>query len=390
MPPRATVLLVDPSLFTAPYDGALTRGLLESGVEPRWATRPLRPGERGEIDARYVDDFFYRRIETARGLPPRLRAALKGVAHVIGLSRLVIGALRDRPSVVHFQWTVLPPVDALAIWLLRAIAPVVLTVHDTLPFNGERISFWQNFGFDWPLALADRVIVHTRAGERTLIERGVDPRKIQVIPHGPLSLGITPPKVARKDSRYTFVVFGEIKPYKGVDVLLEAVGLLPLELRRQARLVIAGRARMDLAPLYERREELGLESMVELREGRLSEPEMAELFAEADCFVMPYRQIDASGVYYLIKSLGKWVIASRIGIFAEDMRENEQGRLVTAGDPSALAVALAHAIAERPEPSKVTAGAAWEQIADATCELYREACNERSRRVPVVERRPQT
>ena len=28
------VLLVDPSLFTAPYDAALTRGLLEAGVEP--------------------------------------------------------------------------------------------------------------------------------------------------------------------------------------------------------------------------------------------------------------------------------------------------------------------------------------------------------------------
>jgi hypothetical protein len=91
---RSSVLLVDPSLFTAPYDAALTRGLEQNDVEPRWATRPLRSGERAEIDARCVDAFFYRRIERASWLTGRLRAALKGVAHAAGLARLVAGALR--------------------------------------------------------------------------------------------------------------------------------------------------------------------------------------------------------------------------------------------------------------------------------------------------------
>src|SRR6187399_593003 len=35
--PRLTALLVDPSLFTAPYDGALNDGLLAAGVRPSWA-----------------------------------------------------------------------------------------------------------------------------------------------------------------------------------------------------------------------------------------------------------------------------------------------------------------------------------------------------------------
>ncbi len=52
---------------------------------------------------------------------------------------------------------------------------------------------------------------------------------------------------------------------------------------------------------------------------------MADLFADTDCFVFPYRQIDASGVYFLTKSLNKWTIATRVGIFAEDFQDGAQG-----------------------------------------------------------------
>ena len=52
-------LLVDPSLFTGPYDGALTEGLVAAGVEPVWAVRPTRKGDRQEIDVARVDPFFW-------------------------------------------------------------------------------------------------------------------------------------------------------------------------------------------------------------------------------------------------------------------------------------------------------------------------------------------
>ena len=48
-------LLVDPSLFTAPYYAALTQGLLAAGVEVTWATRPTRRGDRQETPIERVD-----------------------------------------------------------------------------------------------------------------------------------------------------------------------------------------------------------------------------------------------------------------------------------------------------------------------------------------------
>jgi glycosyltransferase involved in cell wall biosynthesis len=373
------VLLVDASLFTAPYDAALTEGLLANGVLPTWAVRPTRPGDRQEIPGEYVDDFFYKRIERLTFLPARVRTAAKGLAHALGLARLVARVLVRRPDVVHFQWLVVPPLDALAIRLIALRCPVILTVHDTVPFNGEQLSLLQNLAFDWPLKLSQRLIVHTREGRDRLVGRGVPDGKVAVIPHGPLQLPgakadpadeAGAPLPLARDGRITFVLFGEIKPYKGPDLLVEAVSRLPGPLRDRARVIIAGRPRMDLAPLLARIAELGLASTVELWARRLSEPEMGELFALADCFVFPYRQIDASGVYFLTKGLGRWLIASQVGIFAEEMQDGVQGALIPPEDVPALTEALAAAIDRRPRPAGSSPGSSWADIGRATRQLY--------------------
>jgi glycosyltransferase involved in cell wall biosynthesis len=388
---RLRALLVDPSLFTAPYDAALNQGLRDAGVQPSWAIRPTRPGDRHEIAPSDVALFFYQRVDRLTRWPARLRSIAKAFAHAGGLVRLCLLVREQRPDVVHFQWTVVPPLDALAIWVLRRWCPVLLTVHDTTPFNGDKATPWRTWLFDLAMRRADRLIVHTSGARSALVRRGFSPDKLALIGHGPLHLHAEPSPRARieRDPRWTFVVFGELKPYKGVDVLLEALALLPQEVLEQARVVIAGRPQMDLQPLLSRIDELGLSDLVEVRARRLSEQEMADLFAVSDSFVFPYRQVDASGVYFLIKACAKWIIASRVGIFAEDVVEGRCGALVPAGDPLALSEALARAVADRPRPEPASAGAAWAAIGEATGELYIGALAERgwrparaARRVP--------
>ena len=370
------VLLVDASLFTPAYDAALTRALLDMGIKASWATRPLRQGDRAEIPPECTDAFFYRRTDGMRNLPGRARAFLKGCAHLAGMLALVRKVRRERPDAVHFQWVVVPLVDALAIALIRRCCPVVLTVHDTVAHNGQKLSWPQQLGYDWSVKLADRVIVHTRSGLRTLAGRGVPPERISVIPHGPLELPVAAHAPARRDARWTAVLFGEIKPYKGLDVLIDALALTPSHVKKNVRIVVAGRPRMDMAPLLARMEALGLVEAFDLRLRRQSEEEMAALFAEADAFVFPYRQIDASGVHHLVGGLGKWLIASRVGVFAEDDLEVEgRGALVPPEDPAALARALAHAVTARPHPRAASPARSWSEIARATCALYARAAS---------------
>lgn len=378
-PTGLRVVLVDPSLFTGPYDAALNDGLVAAGVQPHWVTRPTRRGDRQEIPLQYTAPIFYKHVDDATAFPKPMRTAIKGLAHVVGLMRMLRHVLRVRPDVIHVQWVVLPPVDLPVLWLLKRLCPIVLTVHDTVPFNGERMSLLQNLGFHAPIKLADRVIVHTQAGKQTLIQHGIPAGKIQVIAHGPLKLHAdADPHRAPRDPRRTFVLFGELKPYKGIDVLVEAVGLLSPELRAQSRFIVAGRERMDLAPIHQRIAELGLTSVIEIRPQRQSEPEMANLFVDCDGFVFPYRQIDASGVYFLVKSFNKWIIASRVGIFAEDMKAGEQGTLVAIESPHELAHALADAITHQRTPGPMPAGGTWAGIGLQTRQLYEQLMLERA------------
>lgn len=372
--PVLHALLVDPSLFTAPYDTALTNGLMAAGVDVVWATRPTRQGDRQEIPIERTDTFFYRRTDEAAWVPEKLKSVVKGIGHLAGLVTL-LGRVRSRkPDVVHIQWIVVPPLDVLAMMVIRRWRPLVLTVHDTVPFNGQKMTPLQRIGFDAPLHWAHRLIVHTKSGRQALIDRGVPAEKIEVIPHGPLQLTVQPAEpLAPRDPRWTFVLFGEIKSYKGLDLLIEAFALMPESARAQARVVVAGRARMDLAPLLARIVELGLSAQFDMRPQRQSEEQMAELFAQTDCFVFPYRQIDASGVYFLVKSLSCWQIASRVGIFAEDMVPGVDGELVPCEDVGALAQAMQSSIAQRPQRQAKGASDSWAEIGRATRALYLDA-----------------
>ena len=367
-------LLVDPSLFVAPYDAELHQGLTAAGVEPRWTVRPWRMGELPLLSKAAVDQLFYRRADAWTFLPRQVRALVKGLSHFFGLARLLRRAAEWRADVVHFQWAVVPALDALAFVLLQRKRPVILTVHDTVPFNGERLSWMQTWALHLPMRKADALIVHTAAGKETLQRQGFQEEKIWVIPHGPLTLQATPSPRSRlqRDARtWECVLCGEIKHYKGADLLVEAVGRLPESVRRQAHFVIAGIPRIDITALRERIAALDLRGCVEIRDWRHSDQEVADLLSGANCIVFPYRQIDASGVYFLVKGLGKWLIATRVGIFAEDIIEGEHGELIPPNDPQALAAALEEAITQRKAARKSVGGPdSWAAIGQTTRQLY--------------------
>jgi glycosyltransferase involved in cell wall biosynthesis len=232
------------------------------------------------------------------------------------------------------------------------------------------------------MRMAHRLIVHTKAAAQALVARGVAADSIDIVPHGPLRLRVPLPESSTvpRDPRYTVVLFGELKAYKGIDVLIDAVARLPDHVRREVRVLVMGRAQMDVAPILARIAELGLDGVVELRPRRLSEEEMADLFAQADCFVFPYRVVDASGVYFLVRSLSRWIIASRVGVFSEELTDGVDGELVPVGDAPALAAALERAVTARTKPTRAGAPMDWKAIGRATLGVYRSALDSRDRR----------
>ena len=132
------VALIDPSLFTLPYDVALTAGLRACGHDVVLHGRRPR-GDDGAARRVVVTESFYRfsGAPVFDAMPKPVRLGVKGVDHVVSMAALKSRLARDRPDIIHFQWLPLPIVDRFFVTAMRPIAPIVLTVHDSNPFNGE-------------------------------------------------------------------------------------------------------------------------------------------------------------------------------------------------------------------------------------------------------------
>jgi glycosyltransferase involved in cell wall biosynthesis len=366
---RLSVLQVDPSLFTAPYDAALSGGLAANDVAPVWATRGLRTGEEDLLSAFAVDRFFYPLTDGARRRTSRWARALKGLEHGMGLRRLVRQAIGQ--DVVHFQWAPLPPLDRRAIAHIRRSRPVVMTVHDIKPFNGRPVSALQVQGYEAVLAEADHLIVHTAEGRDALIARGLPADRVSIVPHGLLPLMACPPESREPGARWRVVLFGRLQAYKGADLLVEALGRIDPATRERLEVIVAGEPQTPIDPIRERARELGLGLEFGLRDRRLSEVEMSALLRSADAFVFPYRSIDASGVLHLVAELDRWLIASDLGAFRAMLGGAPgAGALVPAENVDALASAIAASIGRRPTQRPAIDVPSWAEIGARTRAIY--------------------
>lgn len=373
------VSLVDPSAFTPPYDRSLAAALARAGADVELLTSRFPYGPVQPAAGYRVEECFYRR-SSRLGTAGRLRLPVKGLEHLpgmIGARRRLAGA-----DVEHWQWTTLPAVDRFLIGPDPG-HPRVVTLHYPLPQPGDRRRLERERRY---LDRFDAVVVHTEgAGERLRAEVGLDPAKVEVIPHGPLDYLTElpderplPPELAAAEGP-VILFFGLLRPYKGIDTLLEAFASVA-----GAELWIAGMPRMPLEPL----EELAARApgTVRFLPRFISDPEIPALLRRADVLALPYREIEQSGVLYAGLAFGKPMVLGDVGGFAEFGRRHEAARLVPPGDAGALAAALNELVADPAERERLAAAArravadsyGWDAIAERTLALYRRLRNDRA------------
>jgi glycosyltransferase involved in cell wall biosynthesis len=355
------VHIVDPSAYTPPYDHALCAALAAAGADvalytSRFAYGPLPP------PAGYArHELFYR---ASAGLPPRLRRAGKLLEHVPDMLRYRRAA--PAADVVHFQWL---PVQQLDGRLLPRGMPLVLTAHDILPReSGAARRRAQRRLYD----RFDAVVVHSEHGRRRLTdELGVARERVHVIPHGVLAhlAADGPAGGAPFHSELPVVLFfGLLRPYKGLDLLLEA-----WEGIEGAELWIVGLPRMDIAPIRAR-----AGAGVRFLPRFVSDAELAGCFARADLVVLPYRQADQSGVLFTALAFGKPLLLSDVGGFPELAAETGAAATFPAGDAAALARSLRELLGDRTRLAVMAERAraasagrhSWPAVAGETLALY--------------------
>jgi glycosyltransferase involved in cell wall biosynthesis len=286
-------------------------------------------------------------------------------------------------AVLHLQGYYFPPLSALLAVVLRALrVPLVYTAHGT--FDRDR-------GYGWAhrvlYACAHTTIVHTEAD----LARLPPGTRATVIPHGEYGgLATRAGPADRQTARAALgvedgvvaLLFGQLRPDKGIDDLLAAAAEVP-----QLRVLIAGEDIGGLAQAADRLANPALTGRVTVREGFLPMPEVGELFAAADVAVVPYRVASQSGVLLLAYGFARPVVAYPVGGLPEAVVDGETGWLCARPDAAALADTLRAVVAAGPD-ERARRGAAgqrlaaerwsWEAIARATAAVYDAASSART------------
>lgn len=137
----------------------------------------------------------------------------------------------------------------------------------------------------------------------------------------------------------TLLFFGLIKPYKGLDILLDAMPMV-IKAIPEIKLVIAGEIYGDPSVYEEQIKALGIGQSVDCQFHYISETEIAGLFSKASICVLPYRSASQSGVIATSYSFGVPVLATKVGGLSEYIEEGKTGYLVEPNSPAELAKAI--------------------------------------------------
>lgn len=255
-----------------------------------------------------------------------------------------------RPALVHMFGLIEPTWRAgllQGLWLRLCSRRYVLTVHNVRPHEAHSAAQARAYGRAYRLAHV--CVVHTERMAQDLAREHAVPRaRIVVMPHGlePWPAAAPPRLPPPPGTPLRLLAFGNLAPYKGLDLLLQALRELP----PRFALHIAGYCQ-DEALRREIRTSLASHpaaARISWHDGYVPEAAVPTLIAQADALVLPYRRIEESGVRLQALRHGLPVVAARIGALA-DVAHPPLGIGFEPGDAAALAQALLDLEARRAE-----------------------------------------
>jgi glycosyltransferase involved in cell wall biosynthesis len=230
-------------------------------------------------------------------------------------------------------------------WLARQISAktnLIYLCHNVLPHERR---FYDTFLTRFALSPAHRFIVHSQ--ENLIQLQNLFPNATIIRREHPVYTSANDDIIDREAARRKLDIhgkmllfFGLIRPYKGVDVAIQALGLLK-ERCPDLTLWIAGEFWEGIEPYRKLITKFHLDSRVRIEPGYLSEEELTVRVRASDAVVLPYRSATGSGVLATAFAHNRPVIATRCGCFKEMVKPGVTGLLCEPGDPASLADAIA-------------------------------------------------
>ena len=235
-----------------------------------------------------------------------------------------------------------------------------------------------------------------------------DPAKLSIVPCGvdtdvfrPIRQVDAREALGRDQCERLMLFVGRIEQIKGIDVLLDALGLLfkrRPDLRGNVCLVVVGGALDpgDDAPETEKIQELRrlvhehrMEDSVDFI-GSIDQPRLALWYSAADLCAVPSLTESFGLVALEAMACGTPVVATRVGGLQTVVEDGESGLLVPPGDHAALAEAIEQLLMDHRLRTHLAHGArdraehfTWQRVGDGIEALYDRVLAARAARLAV-------
>jgi glycosyltransferase involved in cell wall biosynthesis len=252
------------------------------------------------------------------------------------------------------------PLDLLMAAALRRIGvPFLVIVHDADLHPGDGLPFQMSLQHSLMRRADGLIALSTHVRDRLLTDGRTRADRLILSSHPPRSFGPPPPPAMAHDGPVRLLSFGRLLPYKGLDLLVDALRLLGPRDDFVVRVVGQGPESVELSTLR------ALPG-VSVENRWVPEGEIADLLAWSDAMVLSHREASQSGGAAAAIAAQRWVVATCVGGLAEQLANEPLARLC---DPTSasLAAALGALLDERPATPprpKVDTAAAWHAMAE--------------------------
>lgn len=255
----------------------------------------------------------------------------------------------QRPDVVILQWwtgAVLHTYLRLARHAARRGARVIMEWHEGQDVGEAALPCTRRYVRSLMprlLSYVDAHVVHSDfdlRGVTAAYALGTAP--IRVILHGPYDHLARPVRREPEspDLPLRLLYLGVVRPFKGVEGLVEAFSGLDREQAEQFRLSIVGETWEGWVAPAEAIARSPHADLITRVDRYVTDAELAEYFANADAVVLPYHRSSASGPLQIAMSAGLPVVVTAVGGLVEAVRDYSGALLVPPRDPIALEKAL--------------------------------------------------
>jgi glycosyltransferase involved in cell wall biosynthesis len=199
--------------------------------------------------------------------------------------------------------------------------------------------------------LVDRLVTPSVFAKERYVSWGVAPEKIEVI-ENPLSAETRAARSTKTSDRVTLGFFGQVLPFKGLDLLMQAIHMLRAEERAQLRLVVNGaNLWRQSAAFQERLSRLSvplLNEKVLVWAGAYTQAELPRRQASMDWAVVPSLWWENSPMVIQEAFAARVpVIGANFGGIAEKIRDEVDGLLFDARNAESLAGVLRRVLTQR-------------------------------------------